>query len=244
MNALHPWISSYPAGVRWDAPLAVSPVQQLLDDTVAKSADRPFLDFMGRRITYGEFSALVDHAARGFQALGVGPGVHVGLYLPNSPHYPIAFFGVLKAGGTVVNYSPLDAARVLDHKVEDSETDFLVTLDLTALYPQVARLMGHSRLKKLIVGTLGEYSAAPEPMRAHLQGAGLLAPVLTDAFHLSFAQLLDNDGTYQPHPIADPNDAIAVLQYTGRHAHPWQPDSGLQPVRGEHVGRRPHRALR
>lgn len=211
----HPWISSYPAGVRWDAPLAISSVQQLLDEAVALSADRPFLDFMGRRITYGEFGALVDHAAKGFQALGVAPGVHVGLYLPNSPHYPIAFFGVLKAGGTVVNYSPLDAERVLEHKVEDSATDFLVTLDLTALYPQVARLMGHSRLKKLIVGTLGDYSAAPEPTRAHLQGAGMLAPVATDAFHLGFAELLDNDGKYQPHPITDPNEAIAVLQYTG-----------------------------
>jgi long-chain acyl-CoA synthetase len=40
----------------------------------------------------------------------VRPGIHVGLYLPNTPHYVIAFFGVMKAGGTVVNYSPLDAA--------------------------------------------------------------------------------------------------------------------------------------
>ena len=43
------------------------------------------------------------------------PGVNVALYLPNTPHYLIAFFGVLKAGGTVVNYSPLDAAKVLEH---------------------------------------------------------------------------------------------------------------------------------
>ena len=81
--------------------------------------------------------ALTDRAAKGLQQLGVGPGVHVGLYLPNTPHYVIAFFGVLKAGGTVVNYSPLDAAKVLAHKIEDSRTDVLVTLDLAALYPQM-----------------------------------------------------------------------------------------------------------
>ncbi|RYY86661.1 MAG: long-chain fatty acid--CoA ligase, partial [Comamonadaceae bacterium] len=119
MNA-HPWTSSYPAGVRWDAPLPVSPVQQLLDDAVATWPDRPFLDYMGKRISYREFGDLVDHAASGFQKLGVKPGVHVGLYLPNTPQYPIAFFGVVKAGGVVVNYSPLDAERVLSHKVEDS----------------------------------------------------------------------------------------------------------------------------
>ncbi|MBJ2159049.1 long-chain-fatty-acid--CoA ligase [Variovorax sp. IB41] len=211
----HPWVSSYPAGVRWDAPLARTPVPQLLEEAVAQWPERPFLDFMGRRISYREFGALVDRAAAGFQKLGVGPGVHVGLYLPNSPHYPIAFFGVLRAGGTVVNYSPLDAERVLEHKVEDSESDFLVTLDLAALYPQMARLMGHSRLKRLIVGALDEYAGAPGPTRAQMQGAGLLAPMADDAHHMTFAQLLDNDGRHEYRPVADPADAIAALQYTG-----------------------------
>ncbi|MET0192517.1 MAG: long-chain fatty acid--CoA ligase [Hyphomicrobiaceae bacterium] len=214
-NNAHPWTSSYPAGIRWDAPLTISPVQQLLDEAIAKWPDRPFLDFMGRRITYREFGAMVDHAASGFQKLGVKPGVHVGLYLPNSPHYPIAFFGVLKAGGTVVNYSPLDAERVLEHKVEDSETDILVTLDLAALYPQMSRLLGHSRLKKLVVGSLPEYSAAPGPIRAQMEAGKLLAPVATDDFHMSFAQLLDNDGQYVTHPFGNPAETVAVLQYTG-----------------------------
>jgi long-chain acyl-CoA synthetase len=141
--------------------------------------------------------------------------VHVGLYLPNSPHYPIAFFGVLKAGGTVVNYSPLDAERVLEHKVEDSETDILVTLDLAALYPQMASLLGRSRLRKVVVGSLGDYSFNPAAVRAQLDGAGQLCKVPQDERHLSFEQLLDNDGRYQAHAIADLRQAIVVLQYTG-----------------------------
>ena len=74
----------------------------------------------------------------------------------------IAFFGVLKAGGAVVNYSPLDAERVLEHKVEDSRTDILVTLDLAALYPQMERLLGKTRLKTLVVGEIAEFSPAPD----------------------------------------------------------------------------------
>src|SRR5204863_4957154 len=123
---------------------------------VKRWPDNPAIEFMGRTLTYREFGALADKAAKGFQQLGVGPGVHVGLYLPNTPHYPIAFFGVLKAGGTVVNYSPLDAERVLAHKVEDSETGILVTLDLSALYPQMGRLLGKTRLEKLVIGSLAE----------------------------------------------------------------------------------------
>src|ERR1700747_1032911 len=123
------WSNSYPAGVLWDAEIVPGPVQKILDGAVAKWPDRPAIDFMGRRITYRDLGDLVNRAAKGLQQLGVKPGVHVGLYLPNSPHYIITFFGVLKAGGTVVNYSPLDAARVLEHTLQESRTDFLITLD-------------------------------------------------------------------------------------------------------------------
>ena len=213
--AEHPWIKSYPDGVKWNAPLPLMPVQNLLDDAVKRWPGHPAVEFMGRVISYAELGALANRAAKGFQEIGVGPGVHVGLYLPNTTHGAIAFFGVLKAGGTVVNYSPLDAERVLAHKIEDSETDILVTLDLTALYPQMARLLGSSRLRKLVVGNIGDHSAHPAAVRAQLQGAGQLSAVPVDDLHLSFDQLLANDGAYRQHALGDLRQAIAVLQYTG-----------------------------
>ena len=211
----HPWLRSYPAGVSWTAPVDVAPVQHILDDAVAKWGDRPALDFMGRKISYREFGALVDRAAKGLQSMGVGPGIHVGLYLPNTPHAVISFFAVLKAGGVVVNYSPLDAERVLEHKVEDSETDYIVTLNLPTLYPQMERLLGKTRLKGLIVGELAEMSANPAATRAHMDAAKQVVAAPTDERHIPFSKLLENDGKYQPHPIADVTKTIAVLQYTG-----------------------------
>jgi long-chain acyl-CoA synthetase len=211
----HPWVKSYPAGVRWDADIPLMPVQQILEDSAARWPGNPAIDFMGKKISYDELNQLANRAAKGFQKLGVKPGVHVGIYLPNTPHYLIGFFGVLKAGGTVVNYSPLDAEKVLEHKVEDSETDFIVTLDLAALYPQMDRLLGVTRLKQLIVGNLAEMSAAPEVVRAQLGAAKQLAEVPADDKHLTFQSLLDNDGMYQRYPVANVADTIAVLQYTG-----------------------------
>ena len=215
MTTLHPWIKSYPVGVRWDAALPVGPIHGVLEDAAVRWPDQPAIDFMGRRISYSELAHLARRAAKGFQALGVGPGVHVGLYLANSPHYAIAFFGVLLAGGVVVNYSPLDAEKVLEHKVGDSETDILVTLDLDVLYPKMAKLLGTTRLKKLVVGSLGDFSAQPDAVRAGLQKAGQLAAVGWDANHLAFERLLDNDGTPVRHPFGDPADTLAILQYTG-----------------------------
>ena len=208
-----PWIDSYPTGVRWDIELEPMPVQRILDDAAAKWANHPALRFMGQRTTYRELQALVNRAAKGLQRLGVGPGVHVGLFLPNTPHYLISFFGVLKAGGTVVNYSPLDAARVLEHKIEDSRTDFLITLDLASLYPQMAGMLGTTRLKRLIVGNMEEM-AAPGTDPATMK-AGKRVEMPDDDHHLSFAALLANDGAFEPHPITDPANTIAVLQYTG-----------------------------
>jgi long-chain acyl-CoA synthetase len=212
---IFPWIKSYPAGVRWDADLPIMPVQGILDRAVENWAGNPALDFMGRKTSYRELQQLVDRAAKGFQQLGVKPGVHVGLYLPNTPHYAISFFGVLKAGGTVVNYSPLDAAKVLEHKIDDSETDIMVTLDLTALYPQMVSLLGCTRLKKIVVGTLSEMAGQPDLVHAQLQNSGQLSTVPNDECHLRFNDLLANDGAYHAYPLHDLSEAIAVLQYTG-----------------------------
>jgi long-chain acyl-CoA synthetase len=210
-----PWIKSYPPGVRWDADLATMPVSQILERSVARWPDNPALDFMNKKISYRDLSDLSDRAAKGFQELGVRPGVHVGLYLPNTPHYVIAFFGVMKAGGTVVNYSPLDAEKVLEHKVDDSETDILVTLDLKAFYPQMGRLLGTTRLKTLVVGNVAEMTPSPAAVRDHMLKNGEIAPVPNDSKHVTFDDLLKNDGKYIEHPLADLRESVAVLQYTG-----------------------------
>ncbi|GER17967.1 long-chain-fatty-acid--CoA ligase [Variovorax boronicumulans] len=210
-----PWLASYPEGVAWDHAITPTSVQQILADAVAGFPDRPAIDFMGKRLNYRELGALVDRAAKGLQALGVRPGVHVGLFLPNTPHYLVALFGVLQAGGTVVNYSPLDAAKVLEHKIEDSQTDFLITLDLAALYPQMAAMLGKTRLKKLIVGNLAEMTGAPEQVAAQMKAKKETVEISGDEHHLRFSELLDNDGRYTLHPIGDPREALAILQYTG-----------------------------
>ncbi len=212
---VQPWVKSFPADVREKAPLDLSSVQSVLEKAAERFGSRPALEFMGKRTSYAELEALANRAAAGFQKLGVGPGVHVGLYLPNTPHYIIAFFGALKAGGTVVNYSPLDALQTLKIKIEDSETDILVTLDLAALYPQAEKLAASTRLKTLVVGELAEMSPAPGPVKAQMGAAGMLAEVKHDDRRLAFRDLIDNDGSYRAHPLGDLSDALAVIQYTG-----------------------------
>ncbi|PCC99630.1 long-chain-fatty-acid--CoA ligase [Halopseudomonas pelagia] len=213
MNAELRWLKSYPDTVRWDAELESRPVYELLDMAVAEFPDNPAIDFLGHKINYRQLDELVNRFAYGLQQLGVGPGVHVGIYLPNCPHYFITFLGVLRAGGTVVNYSPLDAERTLAHKIEDSQTDIMVTLDLAAFYPKMLTLLETTRLQSLVVGELTEFCGA-----VTAQQAGLLGPSValesSERCH-RFSSLLNNAGDYQAYPLDDPDSALAVLQYTG-----------------------------
>src|SRR5437016_3082878 len=102
--AQHVWEKSYPPGVTWELEIPRKSIHQIFEESCAQFGDRPFTDFLDRVMTFRDYKEASDKAAAGFQKLGVKPGVNVGLYLPNTPHYLIAFFGVLKAGGKVVNY--------------------------------------------------------------------------------------------------------------------------------------------
>ncbi len=210
-----PWIASYPNGVSTDPEIDATSVDQIVRDAARRFPGNPAVEFIGRRLTYAELDGLASSAAKGFQALGAGPGVKVGLYLPNCPQYPIAFFGALRAGATIVNYSPLDAAETLELKIADSETDILVTLDLAALYPQIATILDRTRVKHLVIGDLAEFSVHPLGVRAKLAEAKALAEVRPDPRHVRFSTLVDNDGVFAPPRPFDPRETVAALQYTG-----------------------------
>ena len=123
--------------------------------------DRIAIDFYDRTFTFRELHDLAARAAKGLQALGVGPGVHVGLHLPNTPHFVIAFFAVLMAGGRVVNFSPLAAPRELKYQITDAETAVMITLGLPMLYPQIAALKGTAKFETLIVCSIADFLPAP-----------------------------------------------------------------------------------
>ena len=209
-----PWLAKYPENVRWDSEIPEGPLFAILDRAVERFPGHESMDFLGKRYSYAELGDLVARAAAGFRRLGVGKGVRVGLFLPNCPQFVVAYFGILKAGGTVVNYSPLNSEDQLAYQIEDSETDIMVTLSLAALYPKMAALLARSRVSKLVVGDLQDVLTFPSNLLFPLLKRGEIAKVPNDHEHIAFRRLLDNDGKGAP-PEIDPRADIAVLQYTG-----------------------------
>jgi len=200
--------------VDWDTPIAEEPLYAMLDRAVEQYRDRPYLNFLGRVWTYGDIGALVDRAARGFQKLGVKKGVRVGLCLPNTPYYTICYFGVLKAGGTVVNFNPLYVEREIAYQIQDSGVKIMVTLNLKQIYPKVAAQLDSTCLERIVVCSMqGILPAVKSVLFAALKRSEI-ADAPADLQNCTFDQLIANRGRYQPVDI-DPREDIAVLQYTG-----------------------------
>tara|TARA_R110002096_G_scaffold415163_1_gene616727 strand:+ start:118746 stop:120443 length:1698 start_codon:yes stop_codon:yes gene_type:complete len=209
-----PWLDHYPPHVKWDQKFEGKPLHNLIDDTAAKIPQNIALDFMGKTWTYGDVEKAVNAACKSFQDMGVAKGIKVGLFLPNCPQFIIAFFAVSKAGGTVVNYSPLYSEPELLHQVEDSQTDIMVTLDLDGLYSKMRRVVEQSRVKTLIVSKFSDILPFSKNLLFNIFKRSAIANVIKDDVHMEYNDLFDNDGKCQPADI-NPDEDIAVLQYTG-----------------------------
>jgi long-chain acyl-CoA synthetase len=208
----HVWEKSYPSAVRWDTALPPAvPIETLLESAATKWPERVAIDFYDRTFTYRELHELAAKAAKGLQTLGVGPGVHVGLHLPNTPHFVICFFAVLMAGGRVVNFSPLAAPRELKYQITDAETQIMITLGLPLVYPQVAALKGTAKFQTLVVCSIEDF-LPPSVARAFGPPADRVGAAGRE---IEFVSLIDNDGVFRRHQHSSLDDEVAVLQYTG-----------------------------
>ena len=126
-DAARPWDAMYPPGVSWRTPIATSTIPAQLDAAAAAHGDKTALEQNGVAVTYAELKRRVDRFAAGLLTRGLRRGEAVALFLPNSVHHPVAFYGVLRAGGRVVHLTPLDPPRSLSRKLADSGARIVVT---------------------------------------------------------------------------------------------------------------------
>ncbi|QQR39551.1 long-chain-fatty-acid--CoA ligase [Devosia rhizoryzae] len=151
-TSLRPWVSSYPENIRWDDRIDETPVHEQVLAACAKTPHALALDFLGGTTSFGELGKKIIAFAGALQTqFGVTKGTRVALMLPNTPFYPIAYYGVLRAGGTVVNCNPLYTVPELSHITKNAGADILVTLDLQQIFEKGEALLKAGHVKKLVV---------------------------------------------------------------------------------------------
>jgi len=150
-----PWHKNYDPGVPQTLVYPQVPLFHFLEETARRYPDRACTVFKGAEITYREMNELTDRLAAGLAALGVKKGDPVGIFMPNSPQFVIAFYGILKAGGVVVATNPLYTPRELEHQLRDAGIE--VMLAMSNFYNKVKETQPKTRLKTVIVSNIKEY---------------------------------------------------------------------------------------
>ncbi|MEN5099456.1 long-chain fatty acid--CoA ligase [Stenotrophomonas sp. TWI809] len=216
MSLERPWLQSYPKGVPAEIDVnEFHSVSAVFDTSVAKFRDRPAYSSFGKVLTYGETDALVEQfAAYLLGELQLKKGDRVALMMPNCLQYPIATFGVLRAGLTVVNVNPLYTARELKHQLVDSGAAVLVVVD--NFCDTVQQVIADTPIKQVVTTGLGDMLGAKGiVVNFVLKYIKKMVPNYSLRGAIRFKQALKLGSRHTLPKVEIDHDDVAFLQYTG-----------------------------
>jgi long-chain acyl-CoA synthetase len=211
------WLKNYPVGVPADInPNEYASLVALIEESTARFADRPAFTSMGRTIDYATY----DRRARDFAAwlqesAGLKKGDRIAIMMPNVLQYPIALYGALRAGLTVVNTNPLYTARELEHQLKDSGAKAILILENFA--HTLESVIEHTDVKTVIVTAVGDQLHWPKSSIVNLvvRRVRKQVPEWSLPGHVWFNDAIEDGHYLRFTPIALTHDDIAFLQYTG-----------------------------
>ena len=212
-----PWLASYPPGV----PEKINPdeyrsIAHVLESACERFSHRPAFENMGKVLTYADIDRLSrDFAAYLLNDLKLQRGDRVAIMLPNVLQYPVAIFGVLRAGLTVVNTNPMYTARELRHQLHDAGVSAIVVLDNFAA--TLAEVLHDTPCRHVITTAIGDLLGFPKSAITNLvvKHVKKMVPAYSIPHAVRFNAALARGARKAPPRIAIGHDDLAFLQYTG-----------------------------
>jgi long-chain acyl-CoA synthetase len=217
MATERPWLAHYPEGVPAEIDVDEFPsIPAVLEGAIRNFRDRPAFTNLGRTMTYAE----VDEASRQFAAYLLGElklkkGDRVAIMMPNCLQYPIATFGVLRAGLTVVNTNPMYTARELRHQLVDSGASAILVLDNFAR--TVQDVVADTQVRQVITTGLGDLLGFPKGAIVNfvLKYVKKMVPDYDIPGAIRFGEALSRGRAHALPSVSIGPEDIAFLQYTG-----------------------------
>jgi len=211
------WLRSYPAGM----PAEIDPdrfdsIPDMLEWTVAQFGAKPAFHNLGRSLRYDELDRLSrDFAAFLQQLPGLAKGNRVAVMSPNLLQYPVALFGILRAGLTVVNINPLYTARELEYPLKDSGARAIVIVENFAA--TLERVLPNTSVEHVITTELGDLLSFPKRwlVNAIVRRVRKLVPDWHIDGAIDWHSAMRRGATCTLNPVDLTNDDTAFLQYTG-----------------------------
>ena len=212
----YPWLKHYSEGVPYEInPDAYSSLLELMESGFKNNTDLPAYTNMGKSITYGDLDELTKNFAAYLQSLGLKQGDRIAIQMPNILQYPVAMFGALRAGLTIVNTNPLYTCREMQHQFNDSGATAIVIVANFAA--NLEKILADTKIKHVIVTEIGDMLGFPKKLivNAVLRYVKKMIPAyqLPDAVSFSNALEIGKKITYKKPNISGID--IAFIQYTG-----------------------------
>jgi long-chain acyl-CoA synthetase len=162
------WLNEYPKGVPADVDVsACGSIADLVEKSCQRFGDAPAFDNFGVTLSYDAVDRLSQDFASYLQhVLGLNRGDRVAVMLPNVLQYPIAIFGILRAGMVVVNVNPLYTPRELEHQLNDSGARAIVIVENCCATLQAVK--ARTRVEHVITTQIADFAPWPKSLIANL----------------------------------------------------------------------------
>jgi long-chain acyl-CoA synthetase len=221
MTDHRPWFHTWRAGVpKTVAPFPRQSVFSVLADAAAGFPESTAIAFLGKHLTYRQLVAEVERFSAVLAGLGVKRGDRVGLLLPNSPQYVIAWYACQRLGAVAVGNNPLYTRRELAHQVKDFAPQVMIVLD--QLYPSWEAVSGEAPVREVVVTKLTDYMRFPLNLLAPLKfkrdakhEGKPWPPVPAGARVRWWKEQMDSAGAPPPVAEVDAETDPACFVYTG-----------------------------
>ena len=213
--SVQPWPTSHwPDGVAREITDYELPLYSFLDDSAIDYPDKVYTIFNGGTRTFAQVRDAADRIANFLAASGINKGDRVAIFLPNLPHYPEIYFGILKAGAVTVTCNPMYTPSELNYQLKDSGARMVFTMDHPQFYPATVQAIQETDVETVVICNVKAYL----PTIKRILGSLLKKIPQAESHepgHVMYDDILANYPPEPPNVTINPSEDLALIIYTG-----------------------------
>ena len=205
---------NWPKGIPYDLSGYEKPLFSVLDESADKYPDQVYTIFNDANRTFAQVKDTADRIAHFLASSGIQKGDRVAIFLPNLPHYPAIFFGILKAGAVCVTCNPQYTANELNYQLKDAGAKAVFCMDHSRFYATTVEAIKDSDVQTVVI--CGVKSYLP-PIKALIGGLLRKIPRAGNyqEEHLFFDDIVAAAQPQPPEIDINPTEDLALIIYTG-----------------------------
>ena len=204
----------WPEGAPYEISGYDKPLYSILDDSARGYPDATYTIFADATRTFAQVKSAADRIANFLVSRDLKQGDRAAIFLPNLPHFPEVFFGILKAGGVCVTCNPLYKVPELNFQLNDCGAKALFVMDHPVFYPTALQAIKGSAIETVVICNITSYLPKLKGFLGSLLGK-IPKAERHEPDHFLFDDVVRKARPETPELKINPFTAGALILYTG-----------------------------